>query len=1052
MASQEKPVFVANLKASLESFFFAAKRLAKSALAPLGPASEPCVFVDEDQLRRLEAKLQRVRAAVRDAESLAADTAGESAELWLRELRDVECGVEDILEKVRFEALRASLVEDLGDDDGCGAETAKNRVRSREVGALLSHSPLSSLGLKIKKIWEKYHEIASDREALRLTPEDGMLRPCPSARPPTSSLSSGELYGREGDLQRLIELLLSEDCGGHVFTVVSVVGMAGVGKTAIVQHACSDQRIRDFFGCHVWIYSGQGVDVVSATKTMVQACGGDTRDITELSLLQGLLVDLLKGKRFLIVLDEVWSIEAAVWELLEVPLQFALPGSKVLVTSRDAKVGVLMGCDQRHQLRLNCLPDAACWLICKSNASDIQKIDMCPELASLGEEIVKRCRGLPLAAKAVGSLIRRKPDGKNWWEVLHNDVWDNDELVNEILPVVRLSYAHLPPQLKKCFAYCSLFPKGYIFDKKELIRLWMAQGFLQQHERLQPEDVGRKYFDELLGRCFFQESPFYDVTEGRYEMHDLFQVLAQSVAEKECSRIVSYKYIKRQDMIASHESIMHSSVLPSLTESEITIEGQLFHRQDLRTLLVIKRPCYEADVNSLHVKITYDLFLFLECLRTLDVSNTSISQIPSSIGNLIHLRYLGLKNTKLERMPESICGLLNLQTLDLKHSHYLKELPRGLKYLVNLRHLELPISEYPSISIPSELELLSGLQTLNAFYVANNSLDCGISGLRYLVNLSGELHISGLMNVCQVQDAINANVGGKTKLQKLVLKWWSLTARPQCIDVQTSSLVLDKLRPHQNLEEITISGYCGDKFPSWLGDGYFIKLAKMTLDGCENCDVLPSLGQLPCLKHLSIQQMEKVKFIGRELVGPSNVQTHGFPALETLDIRKMYDLEMWGGVEDGDFPLLRDLNVSGCSKLRKLPKFGSLVNLRIQACEQLCDLPVLPTLKYLKLEGLNKVMHLPQLSDLPLLQILELSCCKKLSSIGQLEHLVALEMLKITKCPMLQFSQDEHVLACSRLCIMLDGRLLLNLCKGKTIPVAIHGLFPLDNPHLGDEQ
>jgi hypothetical protein len=331
MASQEKRIFVANLKASLESFF-AAKRIAKSALAPLGPASEPCAGVDDDQLRRLEAKLQRVRAMLRYAERLAADCpANESTELWLRELRGVECAVEDILEKVQFEALRASLVEDLGTDGASRSRTA----RVREVGALLSHSPLSSLDLKVKKIWETYHEIASDREALRLAPEDGEIRARTSARPPTSSLSSGKLYGREGDLHRLFELLLSEDCDSRVFSVVSIVGMAGVGKTAVVQLACNDQRVSDFFGSPIWIYSGQGVDVMSTTKTMVQACGGDTRDITELSLLQGLLVDLLKGKRFLIVLDELWCIEKAVWELLKGPLRFARRGSKVVVTSSN---------------------------------------------------------------------------------------------------------------------------------------------------------------------------------------------------------------------------------------------------------------------------------------------------------------------------------------------------------------------------------------------------------------------------------------------------------------------------------------------------------------------------------------------------------------------------------------------------------------------------------------------------------------------------------------------------------------------------------------------
>ncbi|KAL5213253.1 hypothetical protein ABZP36_024100 [Zizania latifolia] len=496
-------------------------------------------------------------------------------------------------------------------------------------------------------------------------------------------------------------------------------------------------------------------------------------------------------------------------------------------------------------------------------------------------------------------------------------------------------------------------------------------------------------------------------------MHDIFHELAQSVAEKECAVIDPFEFSKRHETATNHGSIRHSSLLPSLAKSNITVEGQLFHGQDLRTLLVIERSCNETDGNYLYVKIPHDLFLLLECLRALDLSNTNISQIPESIGNLVHLRYLGLKNTKLKRIPESICGLLNLQTLDLKHSCYLTELPRGIRYLVNLRHLELPIMEFPSISIPSELELLTNLQTLNALYLGENSIDCGIGGLHSLVNISGELLISGLMNVRHVQDAVSANMRGKTKLQKLVLKWWSLSARLQHLDAQTSYMVLDNIQPQPNLEELILSGYYGDKFPPWLGGCHFIKLVKVVLEGCENCCELPSLGQLPCLKHLVIMQMEKVQVVGREFIGQNIEHTRGFPALETLDIRKMYDLEIWYGVEDGDFPLLRVLNISGCSKLRKLPRFSSLVNLKIQSCEQLFDLPVLPMLKYLKLEGFDKVMQLPQLPNLSSLEILEVSCCKKLLSIGRLEHLVALQLLKISKCPMLQFARDEPSQSCS---------------------------------------
>ena len=116
-----------------------------------------------------------------------------------------------------------------------------------------------------------------------------------------------------------------------------------------------------------------------------------------------------------------------------------------------------------------------------------------PKLEEIGKEIVKRCKGLPLAAKTLGSALYSELRVEEWENLLNNEIWDLPN--HQILFALWLSYAFLPPQLKRCFAYCSIFPKDYEFEKENLILLWMAEGFLQQSQgKKTMEKVGEGYF------------------------------------------------------------------------------------------------------------------------------------------------------------------------------------------------------------------------------------------------------------------------------------------------------------------------------------------------------------------------------------------------------------------------------------------------------------------------------------------------------------------------------------------------------------------------------
>ncbi|KAE8701903.1 Detected protein of unknown function [Hibiscus syriacus] len=147
-----------------------------------------------------------------------------------------------------------------------------------------------------------------------------------------------------------------------------------------------------------------------------------------------------------------------------------------------------------------------------------------PHLKTIGEEIVKKCKGLPLAAKILGGLLRAKGKPDEWEDVMKSKIWDLPEEKSGILPALRLSCHYLPFHLKRCFSYCAIFPKDYEFDKEESILLWMAEGFLHPTKgKKQMEDIGVEYFRDLSSRSFFQQSTG---NKTQYLIHDLINVLA----------------------------------------------------------------------------------------------------------------------------------------------------------------------------------------------------------------------------------------------------------------------------------------------------------------------------------------------------------------------------------------------------------------------------------------------------------------------------------------------------------------------------------------------
>ncbi|XXG52634.1 hypothetical protein AAC387_Pa03g0911 [Persea americana] len=974
-------------------------------LASLAQDEATSVWRIDKELEKLSDTLLTIQAVLKDAENKQEKEKSGAVGIWLRKLKEVAYDADDVLDEFATKALQRKI------------QTTKRK----QVRNFLTHSSNTVLfrwkmSNKVKEIWERLDLIAKEQHNLHLAygDVDGGMQPESKEQRETSSLvDEACVFGRGKVRRDLTELLVSHETGTRNVSVISIVGMGGVGKTTLAQLVYNDEIVKKGFELKMWIYVSQDFSVKKVIKAMINSStssksyNSEGQDLlvfaNELDVLQTKLKGILSEKRFLLVLDDVWNEEQAKWDNLRVPLTAGAEGSIVMVTTRSETVSQLMGAT--HAYRLESLSESDCWSLFKQRAFGEESLEAHSRLAEIGRKIVKKCQGLPLAAKSLGGILAFKRDERDWTDILESELWGLPKTSVEIFPVLKLSYNHLPSHLKQCFAYCSLFPKHFEFKKTELIHLWIGEGFIQHEGRKQLEDVGFEYFDDLLRTSFFQYSQQKD-GEPIYKMHNMIHDLAQCISDGVYFRMDSPQ-ISGISQKARHFSVTQNHGKHIVFES-------IYKSRGLRTFLL--PDGFNRGIDP----IPHEMFLTLRCLRVLDLSNTAIKMLPASVGNLKHLRYLNLSSTYIKTLPKSVSTLYSLQALKLSRCHQLLHLPKYMKDLINLRHLALDES-YSLVTMPIGMGKLTSLQTLSKFIVGKKT-GYGIEELKDMINLHGEIRILNLENVVKVEAARQANLKNK-QLQKMGLEWsvcnrWNLHH-----DERDEEGILEGLQPHTSLRQLYIENYNGVGFPSWMSDSLLLSnLASLSLQGCRRCKFLPSLGKLPFLKHLVIDSLNELVRVGHEFCGEGSIK--GFPALEVLYFTGMENLEEWSDVREGEFPSLRKLVLLDWPKLKRLPNglqhLTSLKHLLIMGFHQLLLLPShgLPlALESLEITICHSLTSLPtRLRNLTSLQRLEIRSCSKLASLPDDGVPHELQNLWISECPLLEErckkeSEDWHKIA-----------------------------------------
>ncbi|CAK9143124.1 unnamed protein product [Ilex paraguariensis] len=936
--------------------------------------------------------LMKIQAVVADAEPK--QITDRAVKLWLKDLRDLAYDLDDLLDEIATEALTHKLNLEPG--------TTASNVRNF-IPTCCTNCP-STVALKIK-MGPKIEEITARLEVLAKQKDDLDLRVNLETRsnrekyrlPTTSLVDESQIYGRENDKNEILKLLLRDESHNDKTCVIPIVGMGGVGKTTLAQLVYNNEKVDEFFDMKAWVCVSEDFDISMITSTIYESVTNESRDFKNLNSAQQSLKEKLFKRKFLLVLDDVWNENYEKWDLLRAPFQVGLPGSKIVVTTRNEGVASTMGSVPAYHLKE--LADADCLSLLAQHALGSRNLDAHPNLEVIGMDIVRKCQGLPLAAKTLGGLLRTKHSPNEWKDVLDSEIWDLPEHKSGILPVLRLSYHDLPAQLKQMFAYCAIFPKDYEFDRDELVLLWMAEGFLQQSKRGKcMEEFGGDCFNELLSRSFFQRS---GGAESKFRMHDLLNDLAQYVAGEICFRLDDNKESNGRCKISQntrHTSFIHH-------QYEVYNRFKAFHElQGLRTFLplAVHKSDYRAKF-YLSNSVLHSLLPKLQCLRVLSLKGYHICELPNSIGDLKHLRYLNLSETSIKWLPESVSTLYNLQTLSLRGCSTLCKLPKNIGNLVNLRHLDNANTALLE-EMPLGIGKLTSLQTLSKIFVSKSN-ELGLRDLNNLLLLQGMLSIVGLQNVMDERDAEKASLNRKQNLVELELIWSRDIEDPQNEGLQVK--VLDMLRPYRELKSLKIEFYGGITFPRWIGDPSFSKTVHISLRGCTKCVSLPPLGQLPVLKELHIHGMHAVRSVGVEFYRDGSTLEIPFRSLEILRFEEMLEWEEWScdiGVEVvGHFPRLRELAICNCPRLVRVSplRLLSLRNLQIENCEEvvLKSLTELTLLASLYIQNISGLTHLQKEFISPLQRLVVRECPQLVYLLEEDQRLPCnLEFLEVFHC------------------------------------------------------
>ncbi|XP_074296972.1 putative disease resistance protein RGA3 [Silene latifolia] len=955
-----------------------------------------------DQLDKLRRKFEYVEAFLEDLSG--SNHQAQKIRLldtWLKRFQDVAYSTDDLLDEYAYEVIRQKVYF-----------LSRNTNKFRHFFVCTPLFFRFRMSLKIRNILSLFDELDAEakgiglnqveiaRDAVRETYNGNVW--CGNGRSWNQAREhvSGGFVGRKDDERKLLEMLCDSFNEDSSLPIVSIVGMGGLGKTTLARRVYDHENINTLFGdSKIWICVSENFNIIRLLNEMVEAVTSNKGDLSNKDGIIRKLEEKLKGKRFLLVLDDVWKEDQVLWDSLRESLKRigGLPGSLILITTRSKKVADAARAVYKHELKELSKDDS--WELLKQNVV----VDDGSCLEEIGRRIGNKCKGVPLAINVIGCLLMSKENSQHEWEEIEtSELWELPQGRNHILPSLLLSFNHLPsPSLKQCFAFCAIFPKGRALEKDLLIAHWSAQGFLHipssQTRRLTEEDIGGEFCSILLNNLFLQEDGTGEDGILRYKMHDLVHDLAVYLSKD----LLLIREANDQQNVGEYRHLV-------FTSEQDQMVSEFSEPKSLRKLRTI-------SFEGVH---SQNWWFHAQYLRTLILKDINLSELPPAIGLLQHLRFLDLSYNPIRMLPDMICKLYHLQTLRLRKCKRLTNLPSLLNRLVNLRHVFTTTPLYASKGLAE----LKNLQTLPHLALNSDQQGWTIDELGALSQLRGEICIHGLEHVKNGEEAGKGALNRHSKVMKMTLTW--AKHRDETSEGYTDEDVLDGFQPHPAMSSIELKNFYGKAFPSWIMKmavasqeditGRLRPLNNLTmlkLLNCSNCQTLPILGHLPSLSTLIMSGLD-VEFIGSEFYGNSAGQV--FRSLRKLVISGFARLTTWmvPTVEVMVvFPRLEWLQVEDCPVLKAIPALQceSLTYLMLDELSSIESLDIIKActrLTSLRMGNLPLMTLRDELANCRNLQELIIADFDQLMSLPSLKCMESLQFLGISGLPLISLPDD----------------------------------------------